>query len=158
MKLSKKERLQKLQTLAKPVNPNDAWRVRAAAAVENQIWESDAMRIGYHILNALDTQELTQRDLANRLEVSPQAINKIIKGRTNPTLGTIRKIEVALDIKLISIIGVEDKKSINAPVVVMKGKYNTGHSLSVGYIDKLATAPKSKSRKKKPNNSLNIAS
>ncbi len=44
---------------------------------------------------------ISQTDLGNRIGVSPQQISKILKGRENLTLGTIEKIETALNIDLI---------------------------------------------------------
>ncbi len=103
MTLTKEERLKKLKEIAIPVDPNAEWRQRAEKAAENKEWEEDAFIIAFKVLDALKAQSITQRDLAQRLGVKPQAITKIVKGRQNLTLGTMRKLEAALGISLISL-------------------------------------------------------
>ncbi|PLX14061.1 MAG: hypothetical protein C0594_00540 [Marinilabiliales bacterium] len=46
---------------------------------------------------------MTQRRLAEEMGVSPQYINKVVKGKENLTLETISKIESVLGITLIEI-------------------------------------------------------
>lgn len=58
------------------------------------------------VLEALKAQMLTQRDLAEKMNVSPQQINKIVKGQENLTLETITNLELALGIHIIA--GVTD--------------------------------------------------
>jgi transcriptional regulator with XRE-family HTH domain len=53
---------------------------------------------------------ISQTDLGNRIGVSPQQISKILKGRENLTLGTIEKIEDALQIDLIAPVSLEANK------------------------------------------------
>jgi transcriptional regulator with XRE-family HTH domain len=53
------------------------------------------------VLKALEEQNLTQKDLAEKMQVSPQQISKIVKGHENLTLETIANLEIALDIKII---------------------------------------------------------
>ena len=55
---------------------------------------------------------MTQKKLAEIVGVSPQYINKVVKGRENLTLETIVKMEKALGIALIEIPGlypIEDR-------------------------------------------------
>jgi transcriptional regulator with XRE-family HTH domain len=52
-------------------------------------------------LDALKAQGLTQKDLAERLNVTPQQISKIVKGEENLTLETITNLELALGIHII---------------------------------------------------------
>jgi transcriptional regulator with XRE-family HTH domain len=53
---------------------------------------------------------ISQTDLGNKIGVSPQQISKILKGRENLTLGTIEKIEDALQIDLIAPVTLEAAK------------------------------------------------
>ncbi len=46
---------------------------------------------------------MSQKDLADRIDVSPQYINKIVKGKENLSLVTICKIERVLGVTLIEI-------------------------------------------------------
>ena len=82
---------------------NSRWREHDVLQKENADWVTDAIIIAQRIMDALENQGLKQKDLASRLSITPQAVNKIIKGRQNLTLGTIRKIERALGICLISL-------------------------------------------------------
>ena len=47
---------------------------------------------------------MTQKSLAAKLDVSPQQVNKILKGHENLTLETISRIEEALGMELVTII------------------------------------------------------
>ena len=53
------------------------------------------------VLAALKTQGLSQKELAERMGVSPQQVSKIVKGQENLTLETISKIEMVLGITII---------------------------------------------------------
>lgn len=64
---------------------------------------------------------ISQTDLGNRIDVSPQQISKILKGRENLTLGTIEKIESALNIELIQTVNQESReKHIHAGYLSQK--------------------------------------
>ena len=54
------------------------------------------------ILDALDAKGMTKAELADKLKVSRQRVNEIVKGRENLTLKTIVEIESALGIMLIA--------------------------------------------------------
>jgi len=53
------------------------------------------------VLDALKAQGLTQKDLAVRMNVSPQQINKIVMGQENLTPETIYSLEITLGIRII---------------------------------------------------------
>ena len=55
------------------------------------------------ILKHLKKGGISQKQLAEMVNVSPQQINKIVKGSENLTLETISKIEDALGIKLLDV-------------------------------------------------------
>jgi len=71
--------------------------------------------IAVSVLDALKTQNLSQKDLAARMNVSPQQISKIVKGQENLTLENISNLENALGIQII------DEK-INQSKAVFKKK------------------------------------
>ena len=54
------------------------------------------------ILDAPDAKGMTKAELADKLKVSRQRVNEIVKGRENLTLKTIVEIEGALGIMLIA--------------------------------------------------------
>jgi transcriptional regulator with XRE-family HTH domain len=71
--------------------------------IENRKWLNYSSNIALRIIAALEQQEyMTQKALAEKLEVSPQYINKILKGQENLSLATIAKLSEVLNIELIS--------------------------------------------------------
>lgn len=77
------------------------WKAKAKYRRDNREWLKKSAAIAVKVLDALKAQELTQKDLAERMNVSPQHINKIVKGQENLTLETITNLELALGIKII---------------------------------------------------------
>ncbi len=77
--------------------------------VDNQSWLKRSQTIAISVLSILrDNRKegkvpATQKELAEILSISPQHINKIVKGQENLTLETISRLEVALGIKLIEV-------------------------------------------------------
>jgi len=69
----------------------------------NGAWLEKSSLIALKILRFLRTKNITQKELAEKILVSPQYINKMIKGRENLTLETICKIEKVLGSSLIEI-------------------------------------------------------
>ncbi|HWB90969.1 MAG TPA: helix-turn-helix transcriptional regulator [Puia sp.] len=84
------------------------WKEKAKYRRENREWLQKSAMIAVHILDALKAQDLTQKDLAARMNISPQQISKIVKGQENLTLETISNLEKALGIQII-----EDNLSSN---------------------------------------------
>jgi transcriptional regulator with XRE-family HTH domain len=70
---------------------------------ENQKWLDKSSEIAVNILEALKDKNLSQKDLAKKLEISAQQVSKIVKGQQNLTLETICKIETALEMSLMEI-------------------------------------------------------
>ena len=77
------------------------WKAKAKYRRDNREWLKKSATIAVKVLDALKAQKLTQKDLAERMNVSPQHINKIVKGQENLTLETITNLEIALGIKII---------------------------------------------------------
>ncbi len=69
----------------------------------NKAWLKKSMLIAIVILNVLRERKITQVEFAKNLGVSPQYVNKILKGQENLTLETIVKIEQILNVNLITI-------------------------------------------------------
>ena len=71
--------------------------------IENRKWLNYSSNIALRIIAALEQKEyMTQKALAEKLEVSPQYINKILKGQENLSLATIAKLSEVLNMELIS--------------------------------------------------------
>jgi transcriptional regulator with XRE-family HTH domain len=79
------------------------WLDKANERYKESDWLLKSAQIAVKVLVELRQQQLSQKDLAELLSVSPQYINKIVKGKENLSLDTICKIERALNIELISI-------------------------------------------------------
>lgn len=103
MALSKKEKLKKLQEISKKEAATAKWKQEAKWNRDHADALADYMIIATRILLCLKDKGMSQRELAKQLDVSPQALTRIVKGRQNLTLQTIRKIEGVLGIELISI-------------------------------------------------------
>lgn len=94
---------------------DDAWRKQNAERKANKEWLRKSAKIALKINRYLKENKLSQKGLSELLEVSPQQINKILKGRENLKLETICKIESVLGIELISILKTDEvivKKSV----------------------------------------------
>jgi DNA-binding XRE family transcriptional regulator len=78
------------------------WKEQALYRRENP-WLVYSSQIARRILAIIQNRpDLNQSRLAEMLDVSPQQITKIVKGKENLTLETIYKFSKALDIELIS--------------------------------------------------------
>ena len=84
---------------------------------KNRSWQRKSQGIASRVLTTLKEQNMQQKELAEALDVSPQQVSKIVKGRENLTLQTITKLEQVLGISLFetprkhALNGVEPKKS-----------------------------------------------
>lgn len=94
------------------------WLKQAEYRQENKAWRRRSFQIAVRILREIRKQKenngLTQKKLAQEMGVSPQYINKIVKGQENLTLETISKIEDVLGIRLIEVPEMEAVISVKA--------------------------------------------
>lgn len=91
--MTREEILANLNSIAKP---STSWLEDARYRVENQDWLILSQKVALNILRTLRSQGKKQTDLAEALKVSPQQVNKWVKGKENFTLETIGKINAAL--------------------------------------------------------------
>lgn len=82
---------------------NSNWIDDSKLAEKNNFWLYKSKRIALKTLMHIKKMGISQRDLAEKLEMKPQQINKIIKGGSNLTLETICKIERELGIEFVVI-------------------------------------------------------
>ncbi|MDF1576662.1 MAG: helix-turn-helix transcriptional regulator [Bacteroidales bacterium] len=84
-----------------------AWLEEAKARKTNANWTKRSFEISLRILREIRAQKvtngMTQKKLAAMMGVTPQYINKVVKGKENLTLETISKIEQVLGITLIEV-------------------------------------------------------
>lgn len=62
----------------------------------------ESARIAWKVLDKLEELGWSQKDLAEKMEVSPQQVNKIVKGQENLTLATLVKLQEILSIPLLA--------------------------------------------------------
>lgn len=91
------------------------WLKKAKKRSENKEWLKHSRYIALEVLSNLNSKGTTQKTFADKMNVSPQQISKILKGKENLTLETISKIESALDIKLIEQKTIFKEKFISIP-------------------------------------------
>ena len=84
-------------------NEPSKWLEEADYRFENKAWLQKTQAIALKILRSLRSQGMSQKDLAEKLNVSPQMVNQWVKGSENFTLETISKIEHALGVELINV-------------------------------------------------------
>ncbi len=94
-----KELQSKLDAITSEVK--STWKEEADYRAENKVWLRKSQQIALRILRVLREKEWSQKDLANKLGVKPQVVNKWVKGQENFTLETLSRIEIELGITLI---------------------------------------------------------
>ena len=80
-----------------------AWKERAKQRRADKPWLEKSRAISFRILEELKAAEKTQVWLAHQLKITPQQVNKWVKGTENFTLETIAKLEEALGVDLVHI-------------------------------------------------------
>ena len=77
------------------------WREKSQWRRENRRWLRYSGFIALSVLNRLEKLGISQKQLAEMMNCSPQYVSKLLKGSENLTLETISKLEDCLDIDLI---------------------------------------------------------
>jgi transcriptional regulator with XRE-family HTH domain len=131
---NKNEILKKLDNLAQE---KSNWQAEAEYRLENQSWLKNSQMIALKILRCLRKNNISQKELAKKLGVSPQQVNKWVKGSENFRLDTISKIEQALQIKLIEVVQEKQTKLHN----VAEYNYKITVNMSANYSPYKAAEP-----------------
>ena len=106
--MAKNQNLINFLNLVSNEHPKD-WQKDAKFYEENKEWLDLSAKIAIKILSILRNNRKenrlpnSQKDLADMMGVSPQQVNKMVKGSENLTLETISKVEKALGIQLMEI-------------------------------------------------------
>ncbi len=79
-----------------------AWREKAQWRRDNRRWLRYSGFIALKVLNRLEELGMSQKELAAKMNCSPQYISRLLKGSENLTLETISKLETNLDIDLVA--------------------------------------------------------
>lgn len=98
---------------------NLTWKDQSDYFEKNNYWLAKSRKLALKILTHLKKEKISQKDLADRLGVKPQQINRIVKGgANNMTFQTICKLENELGIELIVIPSAIPWSDINNTVTV----------------------------------------
>lgn len=79
------------------------WVEESNFRLENKEGLRYSQQVAVRILRTLREKKLSQKDLADLLKVTPQTVNKWVKGSENIGLFTIGRIDKALGIKLMHV-------------------------------------------------------
>lgn len=91
----------------------------------NKKWLDNSSKVAINVLDALKEKNWSQRDLAEKMNVSAQQINKIIKGQQNLTFETVGKLEDALGISLMEITTFKSTNEIKTNEVIVQAMRET---------------------------------
>ncbi len=89
------------------------WKAKAEYRKTNKAWLDKSADIALLILEHLRQNKISQKQLAEMIDVSPQFVNKLVKGSENLTLKTISNIENALGISLIKVQNVAESIALD---------------------------------------------
>ena len=87
-------------------NKPSAWKEKALQRRDNKEWLKKSQAISARILEILRSQGITQKQLAERMQISPQQVHKILQGQENLTLQTVTQLEAALGVTLIYVLDI----------------------------------------------------
>lgn len=99
--MNEKERLEKLNALIAPAKSN--WMEKVEWREENRDWLKLSGRIAARVLTVLKAKGMSQVDLATTMGVSPQYVNKMLKGNEKFQIDTICKLERCLGVRLLEV-------------------------------------------------------
>lgn len=91
-----------LNTLVKPRSKTAIEKARKRK--DNRSWLRKSQQIALAISYYLRKNGMSQKELAEKMDVTPVYVGKLLKGQENLTLETISKIENALGDSLMSIV------------------------------------------------------
>lgn len=106
-------------------NENSGWLDKFLHYKANKKWLDNSSKVAVNVLEALKEKGMSQRDLAEKMGISAQQINKIVKGQQNLTFETVGKLEDALGITLIDIVGFKSTNNIKTNATQIKAIQKT---------------------------------
>lgn len=125
---------EKFLELVSPANDETIEAIRFRE--ENKVWLHESKYIAIKVLKSLKDKGITQKELANQMKVTPQYVNKLIKGRENFTLETLVKLQNILDIPLLASYNENRKKSQRVQVFNHTISYNEVEYSEYNSLDK----------------------
>lgn len=127
--MTKNDILNKLQQVVskEPIK----WHADSEFRSANKKWLKRSQAVAFKVLRTLREKGLSQKDLAEKLNVYPQQVNKWLKGKENFTFETVCKLEDALNIELMSITGFETKHESKVQIVKVEYTQRVRYTPSV---------------------------
>ena len=77
------------------------WKEKAQWRRDNRRWLRYSGFIALTVIHRLEELKTSQKELAEKMNCSPQYVSKLLKGSENLTLDTISKLEECLDLDLV---------------------------------------------------------
>lgn len=108
---------EKLQKLSAGKNPKIIEDIKYRNA--NRVWLKNSKKIALEILLKLDELQWSQKDLAEKLGVSPQYINKLLKGNEKFGFEILSQLEETMELCVFSVNIMQKKlRNTNSTVFV----------------------------------------
>lgn len=117
---ARQEALNKLKGIVS--NTPSQWHKDVEQRAEEKPWKRRSQAVALAVLRTLRAKKMSQKELAKQLGVSPQLVNKWVKGKENFTFETVAKLEEALGIQLMEVTAPE-KKSVRSGVSIMEESF-----------------------------------
>lgn len=109
---------EKLQKLSAGKNPKIIEDIKYRNA--NRVWLKNSKKIALEILLKLDELQWSQKDLAEKLGVSPQYINKLLKGNEKFGFEILSQIEETMELCVFSVNIMKNKlRNTNSTVYIV---------------------------------------
>jgi transcriptional regulator with XRE-family HTH domain len=88
--------------------------------IKNRAMLRESQKIALKVLTKLDELGWSQKDLAEKMEVSPQQISKIVSGKENLTIDTQIKLQNVLDIPILASFYEHKINSIHQQIIMQQ--------------------------------------
>lgn len=125
--------LKRLQEVAKPVSAKEL--EEAQYREENRDWLLKSMQIALYLEHVLRVREISKKQLAEMIDVTPAQVTKLLSGKENLGLKTIAKIEKALGVSLINIPSEVRPYQFSTPIVTNVSVSNLPFQETTGSIE-----------------------
>lgn len=104
---------------------------RAKARLANKKYSKLSNQIAFEILERLDVLNWKQVRLAEEMKVSPQQVNKWVKGNENFTLETLVKLSAVLGIELIQVASKQSANKVEEVTIISSQEYTPATSIKM---------------------------
>ncbi len=122
--------MKKISRLTASNDKQSAWKGFIEQLENEKDYIDTSAYIAFQVMSTMRLLGLKQKDLAQRLDVSPQQVSKILSGQENLTIETINRVKTALGIDIdISNEGLY--KFLNPPVIFVDSIDNRDHYFTI---------------------------